>query len=750
MDYSLLLERSPLRSARPPPSALLSAAKAGVHMVAVCGDGAALVAAGSGVVEALAESESGQPPHWLGVNLVLQQSAQYLAIRRDIERSSSSPFVAGSLSHDTIIMTLKRRAPGLDHSLPLPLPLTLDSVLALGSDSLGGSSSRSVSSTNSSDVQKAIDCGALVDAEGPIHHWSPMFSIAQTKKSRLIFDLRGLNECLLRFPFRLETLVDLPALAKGCRFASKLDLQSAYWQYPVDESLSRALGTSCSEMPGRLLRWTCLPFGLSAAPYAFASLTHAFVRAWRECGLIVTAYLDDILVLSPSLDEHLRAVSIVVGDLLAAGMRISPSKAFILPYTRLDYLGLTIDLQAEAFAIPADYASKVKDEVRAILDASGARGAVSDIGKRTIGTLRIQRLLGRIAFLGLAVPWISCFRAHLTRLIAGSPPPLHVSLDDGSIEELHWWLGDQAATILARHWPWYAIAHTKLYSNGTKTPLPQFIVHGDASDTGIGMRLADGELVSEPLPPELPASSPSVSRELYAMCRLVERGLFPRGSVVRLMSDATGAVRTALGATVTPATAPWARRLFLSALERDVVVQVEWVPRALLADVDEASRWDASDASHGRLPIGIVRQLVSRAFGPGEIDVEFFTAVHNRVAPRTATFLTRDPQPFSSGDGLCPSFWSSAKRGWAFPPFSLVRPVLRLAVTRRPAVIIVLPNTSLIRSTLRQWTCVPVPPPLAPPNFIRPMSTCQPLAAFLPPVPLQATSTASRSSPAEL
>lgn len=374
---------------------------------------------------------------------------------------------------------------------------------------------------------------------------------------------------------------------------------------------------------------------------------------------------------------------------------------------------------------------------------------MSAINKRTVGTLRIQRLLGRIAFLGMAVPWISSFRAHLTHLIAGNPLPLHVDLDDGSVEELHWWLGEQAAMILRRNWPWYAIAHTKLYSKGTTAPLPQFVVHGDASDTGIGMRLASGELVSEPLPPELPPTAPSVARELYAMCRLVERGVFPRGSVVRLMSDATGAVRTALGATVTPSTAPWARRLFLSALERDVVVQVEWVPRALLADVDEASRWDASDASHARLPISIVRQLVNRAFGPGDIDVEFFTAVHNRVAPPSATFLTRDPQPFSSGDGLCPSFWSSARRGWAFPPFCLVRPVLRLAVTQRPRVIIVLPNTSLVRSTLREWTCVPITHPLAPPNFVRPLTSCQPIAAFLPRVPLQAGLTASQSTQAE-
>lgn len=747
VSFHTRLQRPHLPQRLSPPAAPLPVAVAEVHLGAVAVDGPSLIAGVAAVAGRVAASDD-HPSHWVRAALSPDLSARYEPIRRTIDMAASSPFRAASLRQDMVLLTLQRRAPDLEHDLPLPLPLTLDSVLALDSSALGGSVSVTQrASATSKDVTKAIECGALIDANGPVTHLSPMFSITQTNKSRLIFDLRTLNECMSRFPFRLETLVDLPALAVGCRYASKLDLQSAYWQYPVDEALSRALGTSCAEFPGRLLRWTCLPFGLSVAPYAFASLTHAFVRAWRRCGIVVTAYLDDILVLARTLEEHIRAVSVVVDDLIAAGLRISPSKAFVWPYTRLDYLGVSVDFQAESFFVPAAYTSKVLDEVRSMLAASRVSDDASGAPQATVRTTQMQRLLGRIAFLGLVIPWISCFRAHLTRLISGSPPPSCVAIDDGSKEELEWWLSDQAAEILGRQWPWFSIAQTKLYSRKLEAPLPQFIVHGDASDTGIGMRLASGEIVSEPLPPELPPTAPSVSRELYAMCRLLERGAFPRGSVVRLMSDATGAVRTALGATVTPATAPWARRLFLEALRRDVVVQVEWVPRAALADVDSASRWDAADGSHARLPLHLVRALVHRAFGPGGIDVEFFAAVHNRVSAATATVLTRDPQPFSSGDGLCPSFWSRATRGWAFPPFCLVRPVLRLAVRLRPRAILVLPDTSLVRCTLREWTCVPVDYPLAPPDFVRPMTACQPLAAFLPPPPLQARLTESPSTP---
>ncbi len=306
-------------------------------------------------------------------------------------------------------------------------------------------------------------------------------------------------------------------------------------------------------------------------------------------------------------------------------------------------------------------------------------------------------------------------------------------VSEAAREELAWWAEQAPGLLKSRTWSWFSLAHTKLYADRGLEAMPHYSVHGDASDWGIGLRLASGQLVSEPLPPELPPTSPSVSRELYALCRLIERDIFPPGAVVRAVSDSTGAVRTALGATVTPATAPWARRLFLAALERHVTVQVEWAPRALLSDVDAASRWDAVDSCHARLPLHVVRDLVRRAFGDSaDIDYELFTAVHNRIAP-DARFASQFPMPSSAGDGLCPGLWRKARCGWAYPPFALVRPVLRLAVTLRPRVILVLPDAPIVAATLRGWLRVPLGHPLAPPTFNRHLVSCPPIAAFLPP-----------------
>lgn len=675
------------------------------------------------------------PSHWRQHSVSATDRATYEAIHVKLACCASTSFVAGSMCGERIIRVLRRRAPHMTHQLPLPVPLTLQSIVSSANpSSLEMLLKPDVEYIDRAvfpddgDLRKALACGALVDADGPISHWSPMFSVKQGEKTRLIFDLRALNVSLEYFPFRLEHLPDLPALARGCSYVSKVDLQSAYWQYPVDEALSRALGTSAPSMPGRLLRWVCLPFGLSVAPFAFASITHAFVRAWRAAGVIVTAYLDDILILAESAADHVRAVGIVVGDLLQAGLRISPAKAFILPYKSLDYLGMTVDVETRSFVVPAAYREKLRR------DAELIRGCHSGI----VAARTIQRFLGRIAFASIAIPWLAYFRAALTHLLASDPVPETVSLDREAMEEVTWWLGSDAASILRRPWTWDALAQTRLYCAKGDMPRPHFSVHGDASDRGIGLRLSSGDLVSEPLPPDLPPSSPSVARELYAMCRLVERDTFPPGSVVRILSDATGAVHTALGATVTTSTAAWARRLFMAALEKEVVLQIEWVPRALLSDVDAASRWDAADAQHARLPLRIVRRLIHHWFGPGGIDVEFFSSVHNRVGGRIC--LTREPHPFSAGDGLSLAHWRAARRGWAFPPFGLLRPVLKIATCVGAQVILVLPDSSWVGAVLRHWRRIPLPPPLAPPDFVRHLHHCPPLAAFLPPHPRQARS----------
>ena len=67
-----------------------------------------------------------------------------------------------------------------------------------------------------------------------------------------------------------------------------------------------------------------MPFGLCNAPATFQRVMQAVLSGleWRSCFV----YLDDILIASRTLDEHLRHIREVFGRLRKASLRLKPKK----------------------------------------------------------------------------------------------------------------------------------------------------------------------------------------------------------------------------------------------------------------------------------------------------------------------------------------------------------------------------------------------------------------------------------------
>jgi hypothetical protein len=82
-----------------------------------------------------------------------------------------------------------------------------------------------------------------------------------------------------------------------------------------------------------------MPFGLMTAPATFECaiyIVHSSV--WFQCAL---TYLDDIVIYSPTLDEHLRDLSRVLKLLKDAGVSIKRAKCSFAA-VQVKYLGLKV------------------------------------------------------------------------------------------------------------------------------------------------------------------------------------------------------------------------------------------------------------------------------------------------------------------------------------------------------------------------------------------------------------------------
>jgi hypothetical protein len=117
---------------------------------------------------------------------------------------------------------------------------------------------------------------------------------------RMCIDYRGLNAVTERDVFPLPRAEDLYAKVKGKKVFSSLDLLKGYWQIgiqPKDRHLT-AFTT-----PDGLYEYKVLAMGLTNAPATFQRM---MVRIFGDLILqgTVMVYLDDILVMTETLEEH--------------------------------------------------------------------------------------------------------------------------------------------------------------------------------------------------------------------------------------------------------------------------------------------------------------------------------------------------------------------------------------------------------------------------------------------------------------
>ena len=241
------------------------------------------------------------PSHWLLERGSHKSEAIFASLYAAVAKQNEEPFIAASLVRATILGVLQRRDPSVDYNALLPpMPARLADLTGSPEDfrtelaQSAGPSRQPAYDTAGDDLipewRKALDSGALRPVES-VSFWSPLFCVNQLERSRLIFDLRRFNDCFAEQPFAMESLVHVPLIASGARFAAKLDLSSAFWQYPVDDSLATFFGTSSPADRGRskLYQWQCLPLGFTGSPILFSGLTAAFVQAWRASGVRVLA-----------------------------------------------------------------------------------------------------------------------------------------------------------------------------------------------------------------------------------------------------------------------------------------------------------------------------------------------------------------------------------------------------------------------------------------------------------------------------
>ena len=154
------------------------------------------------------------------------------------------------------------------------------------------------------------------------------------KKYRLVIDYRKLNEKTIDDNYPIPNIVEILDKFGKANYFSILDLKSGFHQIEVNENDKHKTAFSVDNGHYEFNR---MPFGLKNAPSTFQRLVDNILRenvSKKEC----MVYMDDIIVFSNGLEEHIKNLRSVLNKLKSARLKVQLDKCEFLR-KEVEFLG---------------------------------------------------------------------------------------------------------------------------------------------------------------------------------------------------------------------------------------------------------------------------------------------------------------------------------------------------------------------------------------------------------------------------
>ena len=165
--------------------------------------------------------------------------------------------------------------------------------------------------------------------------------------------------------FKMESIHMLKDLLKKGDYMVKIDLKDAYLTVPIWQNHQKYLRFLWRDS---LLEFACLPFGLASAPRVFTKLLKPVLSILRQGGIRLIVYLDDILLMAPSVEQVLQHAASTLNLLQGLGFTVNYLKSVLVPSQQMEFLGSLVNSLDLSLSLPRDKIRKIQSKCQDLLN----------------------------------------------------------------------------------------------------------------------------------------------------------------------------------------------------------------------------------------------------------------------------------------------------------------------------------------------------------------------------------------------
>ena len=475
---------------------------------------------------------------------------------------------------------------------------------------------------------------------------------------RPVFNLKELNQFLHWEHFKMKNVQMIRDLIQEGDWMVKMDLKDAYFALLIREEDQRWL---MFQWEKETYEFTCLPFGLSAAPRVFTKIIKPVVAWMRQFGCRMITYIDDNLLVAPSKEEAQVLARLMVVLFEALWFSVNYKKSVLDPQQSMEFLGFLIDSRSMTVRLPVEKLGRICNQARSLLAQTSITGR------------DLAQFIGRANSATLAIPPAPLFYQALqgvkhATLTHKRGLDSAISMTNHEREELLWW-----------------VEQAKLWNGSSLKPPSRFLKNQtDALKLGWGA-VCHGVRTGGPWTYEESQFHINYLELLAAFLAIQSFMKSEKHLTVYVYMYNVSAltyINKKGGVQSRPLTT-LAKECWWLCMERATVLSAEHLPGCLNIIADEESR-HMRDHWDWKLHPGLFQRLVE-TFGPIEVDL-----FASRLTYQVPQFFSWKPDPQSEATDAFLQRWNQF-RGYVNPPWGLIARVLSEVRYQRTNLILIAP-----------------------------------------------------------